>query len=254
MSVIRRDFLPDDLAPLLKENQIDGCIAVQADQSLEETRFLLDLANQHQFIKGVVGWIDFRAKDISEQLSGHERDTKLVGFRHILQSERDNNFMLGTDFLTGIAALKAFDFTYDILIFPKHLATARKLVRKFANQPFVLDHIAKPYIQKGLVRQWERDIRSLAMHDNVWCKLSGIITEADWTIWTHEQIEPYLEIVLEAFGANRLMFGSDWPVCLLAGSYSRVVSLIKGFVSTLSGSEQDCIWGLNAKRFYGLSA
>ena len=252
MSVIQRDFLPEDLAPLLKENKMDGCIAVQADQSMEETQFLLSLANRHDFIKGVVGWIDLRAPNIVRQLHAFidPYASKLVGFRHVLQSEPDAHFMLRSDFLYGIAALYPFNCTYDILVYPKQLPSVIKLVRGFPQQLFVLDHIAKPYIQKGLIKQWKKNMEALAEHSNVWCKLSGIITEAHWGRWTPEQIHPYLEVALETFGAKRLMFGSDWPVCLVAGSYARVVNLVEDYFSTLSETEQARIWGQNAKEFY----
>lgn len=252
MSVIQQNFYPEDLQPTLQQNNIDGCVAVQADQSLEETRFLLDLANKNEFIKAVVGWIDLQADNIDEQLSEWKSEEKLAGFRHILQAEPDVEYMLRSDFLRGISKLKKHSFTYDILIFPKHLPTAQKFVKAFPDQPFVLDHIAKPYIKAGLIDEWKRDIQSLAKLENLQCKVSGIITEADWKMWTYEQIKPYLDVVFDTFGADRIMFGSDWPVCLVAGEYAQVKGIIETYTRDFSTSEKNKVFGKNAANFYGI--
>lgn len=252
MAVIQRSFLPEDLESTLQQNRIDACIAVQADQSLSETRFLLDLANKNDFVKAVVGWIDLQDDAIDEVLMEWKSEKKLSGFRHILQAEPDTEFMLRPSFLRGISKLKKHGFTYDILIFPKHLATTQKFVAKFSDQPFVLDHIAKPYIKAGLIDAWEKEIKSLAKFENLQCKVSGIITEADWKMWTYEQIKPYLEIVFNAFGTDRIMFGSDWPVCLVAGDYSRVKKIIETYMKDFSDSEKAKVFGENAARFYGI--
>jgi L-fuconolactonase len=251
MSVIQKDFMPQDLQPVLKANSIEGCVAVQADQSLAETSFLLELANKNDFIKAVVGWIDLQADNIDEQLEGWKSEKKLVGFRHVLQAEADLNFMLRPNFMRGISALTKHDFTYDILIFPKHLAVAEQFVAYFSDQPFVLDHIAKPYIKTGLIDDWKKDIAALAMFENVQCKVSGIITEADWQSWSYEQIKPYLDVVFEAFGTDRIMFGSDWPVCLVAGTYGEVKGIVETYTQGFSTSEKAKIFGENACRFYG---
>lgn len=253
MSVIQRNFYPEDLQPTLQQNGIEACVAVQADQSLAETRFLLDLAAKNDFVKAVVGWIDLQADDIDEQLSEWKSEKKLAGFRHVLQAEPDTEYMLRPNFLRGISKLKKYGFTYDVLIFPKHLATAQKFVAQFPDQPFVLDHIAKPYIKAGLIDEWERDIRALARFENLQCKVSGIITEADWKNWTYEQIKPYLEVVFDAFGTDRIMFGSDWPVCLVAGEYSQVKEIIDTYTKGFSASEKAKVFGENAARFYGIS-
>lgn len=253
MSVIQRNFYPEDLQPTLQQNGIDACVAVQADQSLAETRFLLDLAVKNDFVKAVVGWIDLQADDIDEQLSKWKSEKKLAGFRHVLQAEPDIEYMLRPNFLRGISKLEKHGFTYDILIFPKHLATAQKFVAQFPDQPFVLDHIAKPYIKAGLIDEWERDIRNLSKFENLQCKVSGIITEADWKVWTYEQIKPYLDVVFDAFGTDRIMFGSDWPVCLVAGEYSQVKGIIETYTKDFSVSEKAKIFGENATRFYGIS-
>jgi L-fuconolactonase len=251
MSVIQKDFMPQDLQPVLQANSIDGCVAVQADQSLAETNFLLELANKNDFIKAVVGWIDLQADNIDEQLEGWKSEKKLVGFRHVLQAEADLNFMLRPNFMRGISALIKHDFTYDILIFPKHLAVSEQFVKHFPDQPFVLDHIAKPYIKTGLIDDWKKDIAALAMFENVQCKVSGIITEADWQSWSYEQIKPYLDVVFEAFGTDRIMFGSDWPVCLVAGNYGEVKGIVETYTQAFSASEKAKIFGKNACRFYG---
>lgn len=252
MSVIQRNFYPDDLKPILIQNGIDGCVAVQADQSLAETAFLLDLAAKNDFVKAVVGWIDLQADDIEEQLSELNSVKKLAGFRHVLQAEPDVEYMLRPNFLRGIAKLQKYGFTYDILIFPKHLTTAQKLVAQFPDQPFVLDHIAKPYIKAGLIDEWKRDIQSLAKFENLQCKVSGIITEADWKNWTYKLIKPYLDVVFEAFGIDRIMFGSDWPVCLVAGDYAQVKGIVETYTEDFSDSEKNKVFGENATKFYSI--
>ena len=253
MSVIQKDFYPENLQPVLQANGIDACVAVQADQSLTETKFLLDLANKNDFIKAVVGWIDLQADDIDEQLSEWKSEKKLAGFRHVLQAEPELEYMLRPNFLHGVRALAKHDFTYDILIFPKHLPTAQKFVAQFPDQPFVLDHIAKPYIKAGLIDEWKKDIKTLAKFENVQCKVSGIVTEADWKSWTYEQIKPYLDVVFDAFGTDRTMFGSDWPVCLVAGEYAQVKGIIETYTDDFSASEKAKIFGENAAKFYGIN-
>lgn len=250
MRVIQRDFLPQDLNPVLIENEIHGCVAVQASQTNEETHFLLDLATKYDFIKAVVGWVDLRADNITEQLAALKDAPKLAGFRHIVQAEPDDNFVLLPEFKRGIKALGNFGFTYDLLVFPHQLPATIKLASTFPDQPFVLDHIAKPYIKKGEIANWKRDIIQLAANQNVYCKISGIITEADWHSWTYEQIIPYLDIIFGAFGANRIMFGSDWPVCLVAGSYFEVKEIISKYISEFTETEKKQIWGENARAFY----
>jgi L-fuconolactonase len=252
MSVIQRNFYPEDLQPTLQQNGIDACIAVQADQSLSETKFLLDLATKNDFVKAVVGWIDLQADAIDEQLSEWKSEKKLAGFRHVLQAEPDTEYMLRPSFLRGISKLKKHGFTYDILIFPKHLVTVQKFVAQFSDQPFVLDHIAKPYIKAGLIDDWKRDIKSLAKFENLQCKVSGIITEADWKRWNYEQIKPFLDVVFDTFGTDRIMFGSDWPVCLVAGDYSQVKVVIETYMKGFSVSEKAKVFGENAARFYGI--
>jgi L-fuconolactonase len=251
MSVIRNDFLPADLQPVLQQNNIDGCIAVQADQSIAETGFLLQLQKENPFIKGVVGWVDLKAADINEQLSFYKQSHALKGFRHVLQGEAPE-FMLQPDFLRGIAALKPFDFTYDILIFPKHLQAAIELVQQFPDQSFVIDHIAKPYIKAGLIEDWKRDMNAIAQYKNVHCKISGMVTEADYKNWQPDIFTPYMDVVVERFGTSRIMFGSDWPVCLVAASYQSMIQVVKDYFGAFSKTEQDNFFGNNAAAFYNL--
>lgn len=252
MAVLKQDRLPGDLAPLLAETSLDGSVAVQARQTLEETQWLLDLAAQHAFIRGVVGWVDLCSPKVSAQLERFSADASLCGVRHVVQDEPDDRFMLRDDFLRGIAILASFRLTYDILIVPRHLPVACQLVARFPDQPFVLDHIAKPSIKTGVIEPWAADIRRLAVYPNVVCKLSGMVTEAGWHHWAPTHFQPYLDVVLEAFGPKRLMFGSDWPVCTLAASYGQVVGLVAAATQQLSLDEQALVWGGTARRFYGL--
>ncbi len=252
MQVLRRDFLPTDLAPILKQNGVSGCVAVQASQSLEETDFLLDLAEKHPFILGVVGWVDLQAHDLGKQLERWQGRSKLKGFRHVIQDETDPHFMDQLDFMEGLKTLAMSGYTYDLLIRSDQLKSSINLVRGLPELHFVLDHIAKPPIAYGEMEPWKSEIRILADFPNVHCKLSGMITEADWVTWNQQDLRPYLEVVMEAFGPKRLMFGSDWPVCLLAGKYEAAKSVVADFISSLSDGEQASIWGENAQQFYGL--
>jgi L-fuconolactonase len=249
---IRRSFLPGDLFPHLCENRIDGCIAVQARQTVEETRWLLSLARQHDFIRGVVGWVDLRSPDIHKQLSGFRSKRKLVGVRHVVQDEPDDNFMLGREFLNGIASLQEFGLVYDILIFPKQLPAAIELVRRFPNQTFVLDHLAKPFIKKQVREPWASQIRELAAFENVSCKISGMVTEADWLNWKPSDFAFYMDTVFQDFGENRVLYGSDWPVALLAGCYRKAYELVFQHFPFLNDSTLDKLFGENATRIYRL--
>lgn len=253
MSAIQRDFMPADLEPILKKYSIDGCVAVQADQSEAETEFLLGLAESYDFIKGVVGWIDLRADDIGKRLEYFSQFEKLKGFRHVLQGEADRALMLNPQFTKGISALKVHDFTYDILIFPDQLGYTHQFVKTYGGNRFVIDHIAKPGIKTKNIEKWANGIKAIAKNENVWCKVSGMITEADWYAWVLTDFEPYLDIVFEAFGTKRVMFGSDWPVCNVAGGYQQMLSVVKNYTSKLSADEQAQFWGLNAIEFYRLS-
>ena len=252
MSVIRRDFLPSDLKKVFEENEVDGCVAVQADQTLAETDFLLELANENDFIKGVVGWADLRSEEIDTVLETYHPHKKLKGWRHIVQGEANHNFLMRKDFLRGISFLEKYGYVYDILIFPHQLGATLEFVKQFPHQRFVIDHIAKPYIKDGFFEGWAVLMKEIAKHENVHCKLSGMITEADYDAWTPQQIIPYMDWVLNIFGPNRIMYGSDWPVCLVAGNYAQVKNLVTDFISTLGISEKSAIMGENAIKFYSL--
>jgi L-fuconolactonase len=250
---IRRDFLPGHLAPLLEAAGLDGSIAVQARQTMEESRWLLRLANEHPRIKGVVGWVDLRSDRVERDLAELAAHPKFVGVRHVVQDEPDDRFMLGKPFLSGLRKLRQFDLTYDLLVFPKQLPAAIEVARQMPDQPFVLDHIAKPLIRDGSISPWREQIHELAKNPNISCKVSGLVTEGKWTGWTHQDFHPYLDVVFEAFGVDRIMFGSDWPVCLLAGTYPQVFRIIDEYTKGLPGAARDKIFGGNAARFYGVA-
>lgn len=246
MGVLRRNFLPADARREMDVAGIDACVAVQARQTLDETRWLLELADANSFVAGVIGWIDLQADDAAHQLSRWASHPKLLGVRHIVQSEPDDRFMLRPAFCRGIAMLEHHNLTYDILIYPRHLPAAAELAGRFPRQRFVLDHLAKPDIRSGSMRDWERGIRELASFPLVWCKLSGLVTEADWMRWTADEIRPFLDVAFDCFGASRLLAGSDWPVCTLAADYSRTISLLDHYLSGRPPAEHDAVMGGNA--------
>ena len=253
MAAIQKDFLPGDLRPLLQQQGFDGTVLVQTEQSEESNDFMLALGKEHAFIKGVVGWTDLTAADIHDKLAQYREHRLLKGFRHILQGETDRAFMLREDFLRGIAALHSFSFTYDILIFPDQLPYLEAFVRKFPEQRFVVDHLAKPYIKKGEIAEWKKGMRSIAAFPNVFCKVSGMVTEADWQHWKIEDFSPFLDEVVSAFGTERLLYGSDWPVCLVAASYQQQLGILEAYFSSFSASEKAAVFGGNAVRFYQLT-
>ena len=253
MSVIKRDFLPTDLLPELKSIDFDGSVAVQARQSLEETNWLLQLADEHPHIKGVVGWLDLQSEQAEEQIAAFAKHHKAVGVRHVIHDEEDLDFMLRPAFIRGVQLLEKYDLVYDILIFPTHLANTIEFVKQFSDkQIFVVDHIAKPLIKDGIVSPWKEDIVALAKFPNVYCKLSGMVTEADWNTWKPENIRPYLDVIMDAFGPERILIGSDWPVCLVAGKYSEVMQVVTDYISTFTEKEQALMLGENAAKAYGI--
>jgi L-fuconolactonase len=236
MAVIQRDFMPPDLEPILKKHALDGCVVVQSDQSEEETLFQVGNAAKHAFVKGVVGWTDLRAAGVEARLSEYSQYNKLKGFRHVLQDEEDRALMLSPGFKRGIAALQQYGFTYDILIFPDQLKYSLELVAAFPDQPFVIDHIAKPRIKDGIVDGWKEDMQAIAQHENVYCKISGMVTDT----------------IVDAFGTKRILFGSDWPVCQVAGGYDRMMGIVKKYFASFSADEQALFFGGNAINFYQL--
>lgn len=253
MSVIRRDFLPADLLPILQRNDVDGSVLVQTCQDEADNDFMLKLAAENDFIKGVVGWVDLRADNVEDRLKYYkENHPKMKGFRHVLQAEPDEQFMLRGDFKRGIALLQQYGFTYDILIYPNHIKYASELVAEFPGQKFVVDHLAKPYIKMKEIGQWQRDMEYLAYYQHVYCKVSGMLTEADWYGWKTEDFTPYLDVVFKSFGTQRVMYGSDWPVCMLAGGYNRALEILQIYASQYSQDEQDLFFGGNAMTFYNL--
>jgi len=252
MGAIKKDFLPKDLRRLLRQNDFDGSVVVQSDQSEKENEFQLENAAKNDFIKGVVGWIDLQSEKVEEKLAYYSSKNKMKGFRHVLQSEAERAFMLKPAFMNGIGRLERFGFTYDILIFADQLKYIPQFVATFPNQRFVIDHMAKPDIKNRNIEDWKGEIEKIARHENVYCKISGMVTEADWKNWKQEDFIPFIDVVIEAFGSSRIMYGSDWPVCLVAGSYKKVLGIVNEYFSSFSPSEQELFFGGNAKRFYNL--
>ncbi|HUP41302.1 MAG TPA: amidohydrolase family protein [Vicinamibacterales bacterium] len=252
MAALRRDFLPAELRREMDGAAIDVCIAVQARQTAEETRWLLEIADAHPFVAGVIGWIDLQADDAAEQLDMFVDHAKLVGLRHIVQAEPDDRFMLRPAFCRGLSLLEDRDLTYDIVIYPKHLSVAAELVARFPRQRFVLDHLAKPAIRAREMREWEDGIRAIAEFPLVFCKLSGLVTEADWSRWTPDDIHPYLDVAFHYFGPDRLLAGSDWPVCTLAADYRRTIGLVDDYLTDKPAAERHAVMGGNAERLWRL--
>jgi L-fuconolactonase len=252
MTVIRRDFLPADLQREINQADVDGVVSVQARQILEETEWLLRAAAENDFIRGVVGWVPLRDAGVGKILEKFVVHPKLRGVRHVVQSEPDDHFILRRDFSRGIKLLRQFGLAYDILVYERQLPPTIEFVDRHPDQVFVLDHVAKPRIGDNLLEPWRENIRELARRENVYCKISGMVTEADYKQWTEDQLKPYLEIVLEAFGPRRLMFGSDWPVCLVACSYVRWHEIVSRFTSQLSENDRAWIFGKTAIKAYGL--
>lgn len=254
MHAIQRDFLPQDLLQLLLHNHIHGCIAVQSDQSEADNEFLLKLAKENPFIKGIVGWVDLQAPNVEDRLRYYRQYKKMKGFRHVLQGEPQRDMMLNDSFKHGVNLLHKYNFTYDILIFSDQLKYTEQFVAQFPNQAFIIDHIAKPDIRNKQLDGWEQGIKALAQYPNVNCKISGMVTEADWHHWQEADFTPYLDTVFHAFGPNRVLFGSDWPVCMVAGGYNHMIKMVKNYVKRLSAHEQALFWGDNAVRIYQLDA
>jgi len=252
MAALKRDFLPDESAREMARVGFDACVAVQARQTLDETRWLLGLAAEHPSIAGVVGWVDLQADNVRDQLAALAGHQRLVGIRHIAQSEPDDLFLLRPQVVRGIRLLADFGLGFDILIYRRQLGSAAELVGRLPSQRFVLDHLAKPDLRSGEIDEWERDIRRLAAQPNVFAKLSGLVTEASWARWTSDQIRPYLDVAFDAFGWNRLMIGSDWPVCTVSADYARTMNVVIDYVAARPDHERDAVLGGNARRFWNL--
>jgi L-fuconolactonase len=252
MSAIRKDFLPKDFEPILKQNGISGSVLVQVDQTETENDFQLKNAEENDFIKGVVGWVDLQSNNVEERLEFYKQYKKMKGFRHILQGEADRALMLKPAFMNGIRKLKKFDYTYDILIYTDQLKYTKEFVAAFPDQLFVIDHLAKPNIKEQKIDEWKKDIEAVAQHENVYCKISGMVTEADWHNWKKEDFKPYLDVVVKAFGTDRIMYGSDYPVYLVAATYEQMKSIVDGYFSSFSKDEQEKFFGKNVINFYKL--
>jgi len=253
MGLLQRNFFPQDLQPVLHENGVTGIIAVQADQSENETDFLLQLANKNPFIKGIVGWVDLQNKNVEDKLLYWSEYPVVKGFRHIVQAESDG-FLRKEAFVNGIKLLKSFDFTYDILIYPNQLKEAIQFVNKYPNQKFILDHCAKPCIRDQKINEWKIEIKEIAKNENVYCKVSGLVTEAKWNEWKTEDLYPYLDVVFESFGTDRILFGSDWPVMLLSSTYNKWKNLLEKYMLQFSDEEKQKVFDTNAIKFYNLNS
>ncbi len=250
MSMIKRDFQPDDVQPILAKNNFDGCVAVQADQSEQETHALL-FSDQHDFIKGIVGWVDLSAVDLRDRLDYFSQFEKLKGVRHIVQAE-PSGFMSQPEFLRGVKILQEYNLTYDLLIHHHQLEDALLFVQQFPNLKIVVDHMAKPSIKAKEKTHWELNMAALATFENVYCKISGMVTEADWSSWKPDDFFPYLDELFESFGSNRLMYGSDWPVCLIAATYDQQLKIVQQYIGRLTNNEKLLVMGENARRLYNL--
>ncbi len=252
MSDLKRDYLPHELKILMDRTGIEGTIAVQARQNLTETEWLLELSDTFDFIKGVVGWFDLKSPRVEEHLESFSQHSKLKGIRHVIHDEPDDRFILDPDFLRGLSALGSYELTYDLLLYPKHLPMAIEVVKQLPNQKFVLDHISKPLIKDGTMSPWDKAIRELAKIENVYCKVSGMVTEASWKQWRTADFKPYLDIIFECFRPDRLMFGSDWPVSTLSATYDEVLFIVQDYIQQYPIEIQEAILGLNAAKFYGI--
>lgn len=251
MKKIRKNFLPSKLKLELKKNKIDGSVLIQVDQTEEENFFLLNQASNNSFIKGVVGWINLRDNKLSEKLDYYSQNPIFKGVRHIVQSEKDN-FFSNQRFRDGIAQLSKFNLTYDILIYPRHLLSTIEMVKKLPNNIFILDHIGKPKISGEIDIKWKENIMELSKSENVYCKISGLVTECEQYKWKNVEFKPYLDHILNCFGTKRVMFGSDWPVCLVAADYNHVISIVKKYFKNFSKNELNQFFGLNCIKAYNI--
>lgn len=252
MEIIRRNFLPNDISYTLKKNRIDGVVAVQASESLDENKFLMEMAGAYAMIKGIVGWVDFADPEIEARLQEYAQTPIMKGFRHIIEADKDPDYLIRDDFLKGIELLGKYGFTYDLLIKPIHFKGTRECVQQYPDQKFVLDHIAKPNVKNKEFGEWAQFIENLSGYQNVYCKISGLVTEAEWNTWETSDFEQYIAHAVASFGMKRLMFGSDWPVSLLSTSYEDWLNVCESFFKNFSEEDKAMFWGGNAVKFYGL--
>lgn len=250
VDILCHDYLPGQLEPILRRNNVGQTILVQASNSVEETRWLLQLAGENPFVGGVVGWVDLQSENVGRQLDELARHGKFKGVRHLVESEPAEDWLIQESVINGLRELASRGLSYDLLVHPRHLKHAKRVVDECPDLRFVIDHIAKPAIAKGEIEKWARELKPFASAGNVWCKLSGLVTEASWTSWRVEDLIPYVDKALEYFGPQRMMFGSDWPVCLLAASYEQVLEVFQTLLAELSEDERDLIFGKNASQFY----
>lgn len=253
MAILQGDFMPEHLQPILEHYDFQGTVVVQSDQSPAENLFQLENAEKHPFIKAVVGWVDMQAPDLEAQLQTYQQYPKLKGFRSMLQSDPDRSLMLRPDFQAGIAKLQSYGYTFDILVLPDQLKYAEALVAAFPKQRFVLNHLGKPNIKLRQFEDWVADIKALAAHENVYCKVSGMVTEADLTRWKFEDFKPYIDTIFECFGMERVMYGSDWPVCRLAATFGEVLEILENYTANFTNAERALFWAKNAIRFYNIN-
>ena len=251
MKILQNDFLPVDLELVLSQNGVNGVVAVQADQSENENEFLMDLSKKNSLIRGIVGWVDFQNENIENKLVYYSKFPVIKGFRHIVQGE-SNGFLRNEHFLRGIELLQKYNFTYDVLIYENQLSEAIEFVNKFPEQKFIIDHCAKPDIRNGSIDKWKSSIEEISKNKNVYCKLSGLTTEAHWNTWQEKDFYPYLDVVFKNFGTDRLLFGSDWPVVLISGGYFKWKTLLENYMSDLSIEEKEKVLERNAIEFYNL--
>lgn len=252
MNVIQRNFLPNDISKTLKDHGIDGVVAVQADQSVRETEFLVELATAYKMIKGVVGWVDLRADDIENQLLKFSDIPVIKGFRHIVEAESAGDFLSRPEFQRGIKALTKYNYSYDLLVRPVHYASTLKCVADNPEQKFMLDHMAKPAIAAGEFEAWSAFITALSAFPNVYCKISGLVTEANWKTWSIRDFEVYIKHAIDSFGKQRICFGSDWPVSVLAATYEQILEVSEAYLDGFTDIEKNDFFGGNAARFYNL--
>ncbi len=252
MEILKTDFLPEQLQPILQNSNLDGCISVQANQAEEDNIFLLDLAESYPFIRGIVGWVDLCAENIEQRLDYYQQFKKIKGFRHVLHDEKQRDFMLRPDFINGISKLKKYKYSYDVLIFTDQLGYTMDFIKTFPEQAFVIDHIAKPLIKQQILSEWKTFMKAITSFPEVYCKISGLVTEADWKNWKKEDFKIYLDVVIESFGVDRIMYGSDWPVCLLAATYEEQYNVVADYFSGFSEVEKSKIFGGNSISFYQL--